>query len=54
MLSGGLGAPEEADSKGFSASEENDLKTWMKGDCCYEVPESKIHEEHKRKNAYEL
>lgn len=33
-------APEEPDSKGFEAQEENDPKTWMRGDSCYKASET--------------
>lgn len=44
MLSGALVAPEEADNKGFSASEENDTEIWVKGDPYYDAMGRKIHE----------
>ena len=49
MVSGGLMAPEEANSKGCQASEPKSPKTWMKGDCCYEAAEGKIDEKNKLK-----
>lgn len=53
-MSGAQTTPEQADSKGFWASEQKDTEMGMKGESHYEAAESKIHEKNKLKKDYSV